>query len=77
MVVYELREDSHIIVPIKVYDISYDQCGYPLFLIREEGQWKRRSAKYYVTEEELDKMRDRPKESEPFRLFIQTRDIEE
>lgn len=55
MVVYK-NTDLNGEFPIIVYDITYDQCGYPLFLIREEGQWKRRSAKYYVTEEELDKM---------------------
>ena len=32
---------------IKVYDISYDSNGYPLFLIYIDGQWVRKSAKYF------------------------------
>lgn len=36
--------------PIKVaiYDISYDSTGYPLFLIYINGQWIRKSAKYFI-----------------------------
>lgn len=30
-----------------VYDITYDQCGYPKFLIYDDGQWLQRSAKYF------------------------------
>lgn len=32
---------------VKVYDISYDRNGYPLFLIYINGQWVRKSAKYF------------------------------
>lgn len=31
----------------KVYDITYDNNGYPHFLIYENGEWKRVSAKHY------------------------------
>ena len=30
-----------------VYDITYDNSGYPHFLIYEDGQWKRVSAKHF------------------------------
>lgn len=32
----------------KIYDITYDKNGYPLFLIYEDGAWKRKSAKHYA-----------------------------
>ena len=32
---------------VKIYDISYDSNGYPLFLIYINGQWIRKSAKYF------------------------------
>ena len=32
---------------VKIYDISYDSTGYPLFLIYINGQWIRKSAKYF------------------------------
>lgn len=31
----------------KVYDISYDSNGYPHFLIYRDGEWIRKSAKYF------------------------------
>lgn len=31
----------------KVYDITYDNNGYPHFLIYENGEWKRVSAKHF------------------------------
>lgn len=30
-----------------VYDISYDNTGYPHFLVYENGQWIRMSAKHF------------------------------
>lgn len=30
-----------------VYDITYDKAGYPHFLIYNDGQWLRMSAKYF------------------------------
>ena len=39
-------------IVVKVYDISYDNDGYPLFLIYIDGQWIRKSAKYFSTIEE-------------------------
>ena len=32
---------------VLVYDIAYDKNGYPLFLIYEDGQWQRVSAKHF------------------------------
>lgn len=32
---------------VNVYDISYDSNGYPLFLFYYNGQWIRKSAKYF------------------------------
>lgn len=32
---------------VKIYDISYDSTGYPLFLIYTDGQWIRKSAKFF------------------------------
>lgn len=37
---------------VDVYDIAYDSCGYPLFLIYLDGQWIRKSAKYFKPIEE-------------------------
>lgn len=34
-----------------VYDIKYDNAGYPHFLIYVDGQWLMRSAKNYIPEE--------------------------
>lgn len=31
-----------------IYDITYDKNGYPQFLIFKDGQWIRRSAKYFT-----------------------------
>ena len=30
-----------------VYDITYDYTGYPHFLIYDDGQWLKRSAKHF------------------------------
>lgn len=38
---------------VQVHDIIYDKSGYPLFLIRDGGQWLKRSAKYFLTKEEV------------------------
>lgn len=32
----------------EVYDVAYDSKGYPHFLIYDDGQWKRMSAKHFV-----------------------------
>lgn len=32
----------------EVYDITYDSVGYPHFLIYDNGQWLRVSAKHFV-----------------------------
>jgi hypothetical protein len=31
----------------EIFDIIYDKNGYPQFLIYKNGEWIRRSAKYY------------------------------
>lgn len=43
MIVYYKETDEK----VTVYDITYDKSGYPHFLIFEDGQWKRVSAKHY------------------------------
>ena len=30
-----------------IYDVSYNKSGYPMFLIYKDGQWIRKSAKYF------------------------------
>ena len=32
----------------KVYDVRNDNCGYPHFLIYENGEWKYVSAKHFI-----------------------------
>ena len=32
---------------ITVYDITYDKSGFPQFLIHDDGEWIRKSAKYF------------------------------
>ena len=32
---------------VQIYDITYDKCGFPLFLFYYKGQWVRKSAKYF------------------------------
>lgn len=36
----------------QIYDISYNTCGYPTFLIYFNNQWVRKSAKYFRPIEE-------------------------
>lgn len=36
---------------VKIYDITYNSNGYPLFLIYLDGQWLRKSAKYFRPKE--------------------------
>lgn len=35
-------------LPCRIYDITYDQNGYPMFLVFIDGQWKRISAKHFI-----------------------------
>ena len=37
---------------MRVYDISYDSNGYPMFLVRIGNQWRRLSAKHFEPCEE-------------------------
>lgn len=39
--------------PYVVYDVIYDNVGFAHFLIFEDGQWIRRSAKCFVPKESL------------------------
>lgn len=38
----------------EVYDITYNKAGYPHFLIYDDGQWLRMSAKYFRPYSEQD-----------------------
>lgn len=39
------RPDNKLYV---IFDITYDHSGYPMFLIYRNGQWIRKSAKYFM-----------------------------
>lgn len=32
----------------QIFDITYDQSGYPQFLVYKDGQWLRMSAKHFT-----------------------------
>ena len=40
--------------PVRVYKITRNSSGYPDFLVRENGEWRFRSAKHYITYEETE-----------------------
>lgn len=40
----------------EVYDITYDNTGYPYFLIYEDRQWIRMSAKHFRPLQPFDKI---------------------
>lgn len=40
----------------EVYDITYDSNGYPHFLIYDNGQWLRKSAKNFIPKVEYHNM---------------------
>lgn len=42
----------------EVYDITYDNAGYPHFLIYKEGQWVRMSAKHFKPYSVNDALKD-------------------
>lgn len=42
-----VRKEDHSVIR-KVYDVRNDNCGYPHFLIYENGEWKYVSAKHFV-----------------------------
>ena len=37
---------------VEIYDIFYNTCGYPTFLVYFNNQWVRKSAKYFRPIEE-------------------------
>jgi len=39
------KNDSNI---YRIYDISYDSSGYPMFLYYDNNQWVRSSAKHFI-----------------------------
>lgn len=47
----------------EVFDITYDNCGYPHFLIYQDNQWVCMSAKYF-----------RPMNTEDFKALLDTYD---
>lgn len=42
-----VKKEDHSVIR-KVYDVRNDNCGYPHFLIYENGEWKYVSAKHFV-----------------------------
>lgn len=44
-------KDTHL--DVAVYDVITDVTDYPLFLVRHNNQWVYRSAKHYITAEEV------------------------
>lgn len=53
----------------EVYDITYDNAGYPHFLIYKDGQWVRMSAKHFRPYEVLEDFSDKIKEFNPFNRY--------
>lgn len=45
--------DKQIPRAVEVFDIQYNKSGYPMFLVRDGGQWAKRSAKHYLTRDEV------------------------
>ena len=43
--IYTYKDQSKF---VKIYDVSYDSNGFPSFLIYIDGQWIRKSAKYFT-----------------------------
>ena len=42
-----VKKEDHGVIR-EVYDVRNDNCGYPHFLIYENGEWKYVSAKHFV-----------------------------
>lgn len=42
-----IYQDENFPIIVKIYDITYDKNGFPMFLIYHNGQWIRKSAKYF------------------------------
>lgn len=48
-----VNENGDLVQPLyKVHNVRDDGNGYPQFLIFEDGQWKYKSAKYFIPVEE-------------------------
>lgn len=45
MITYIMNKDNNKMC--EVFDITYDNAGYPHFLIYKDGQWIRMSAKHF------------------------------
>ena len=46
-------KESKIAKEVHVYDIIYNKSGYPLFLVKQNEQWVKRSAKHFLTKDEV------------------------
>lgn len=42
-----VKKEDHSVIR-KVFDVRSDNCGYPHFLIYENGEWKYVSAKHFI-----------------------------
>lgn len=49
------NKETHL--DVAVYDVK-DSKGYPHFLVRHDNQWLYRSAKHYITAEEIIGIKD-------------------
>lgn len=60
-----------------IFDITYDKNGYPQFLIYTDGQWIRRSAKYFtpVIHNEENKIIRRSKDGKHKAVLITSKSI--
>lgn len=45
--------DKETLLDVTVYNVRDDITGYPLFLVRKDNQWIWKSAKHYITREEV------------------------
>lgn len=45
--------DKETHLDVAVYNVRDDITGYPQFLVRDDNQWIYRSAKHYITSEEI------------------------
>lgn len=45
--------DKETHLDVAVYNVRDDITGYPQFLVRHNNQWMYRSAKHYITSEEI------------------------
>jgi hypothetical protein len=51
--------DKETHLDVAVYNVRDDLAGYPLFLVRYNNQWVYRSAKHYITADEIARDKDK------------------